>query len=155
MTKCIKQLLLYSRLTALVVKIEYLLITKGFNETFRNISRKYNTSVKVQLDEIKENNADDIIDIFSALDIVCTWYPRKADCIHKTLIGYQLIRQKYNIPVEMVVGIRKFPFEAHAWLIHNGMDFFETEQTDYYQIIYHSRNFVLEETNDLVSTYNQ
>ena len=154
MNKRIKQLLLYSKLTALVVKIDYSLAKKGFNETFQKVARKYYSVIKVQLDQIDQKKADEIIEIFSALDIICTWYPRKADCIHKTLIGYQLLRHMYDIPVEMVVGIRKFPFEAHAWLINNGDNFFETEMTSQYKIIYHSRNFVLEEANDLVSTHD-
>lgn len=154
MNKSLKQFFLYSKLLILVIKVDYLLLTKGFNKTFQIFSTKYFSSKTAIVDEISSKKAEEILHLFSTLDIVCAWYPRKADCIHKTLIGYQLIRQIYELPVEMVVGIRKFPFEAHAWLIHNGMDLFETEATSQYKIIYYSSKFTTEATNDLVSANN-
>lgn len=113
---------------------------RGFNEVFKKYAKKYyRIKDKKMTAEKFEKYTKEIETIFRKLDIVCTWYPRKADCIHKTLLGYRIIRKKYSVPVDMVVGVRKFPFEAHAWLQINGMDFF-TDDTSRYKVVITSKN---------------
>lgn len=113
------------------------LFLRGFNKTFLRYSKKYEV-VKNYYDQEEEMKEifPDIENLFSKLDVVCTWYPRKADCIHKTFLGYRIMRSRFYIPVDMNVGVRKFPFEAHAWITCYGQNFFDDEEeTSKYNII--------------------
>lgn len=116
---------------------------RGFTETFKKYSKKYQTRKKHY--EISESTVVEIEEFFTLLNIVCTWYPRKADCIHKTLIGYRVMHSKFSIPVEMVIGVRKFPFQAHAWLMLNDQDLLMDEESNEYKKILSSHKYVQEE----------
>ncbi len=132
--KVIKFICLYARLTIFDIRLHRV----GFNELFY----KYSQSYPVELESpISGYDSRKIDEDFRMLDIVCTWYPRKADCIHKTFLGYMILRRKYNIKVNMVVGVRKFPFEAHAWLKKDSYDFFQ-EDTDKYKVILNSLDYI-------------
>ncbi|MFW2948812.1 lasso peptide biosynthesis B2 protein [Bacillus velezensis] len=118
------------------------LFIMGFNKTFNRYTFKYKKMKKTAFNEERYQEIfKQIEELFYMLDVVCAWYPRKADCIHKTFLGYKFLRRKYSIPVDMVVGVRKFPFEAHAWLQVNNQNFFDdSEETSRYNIILSSKN---------------
>jgi Transglutaminase-like superfamily len=139
-----KQFTRYIYLLTQLVVFDLELTIKGFTKTFRRYSKTYKNTKLVHLDESNHKEIfKDIEQLFSTLDVVCTWYPKKADCIHKTFLGYKIIRKRYSIPVEMVVGVRKFPFEAHAWLQCYGKNFFnDSQETDKYKVILQSNNFI-------------
>lgn len=128
----------------LLIFFDIELYRNGFSNTFRKYTLKYSEIKEWVNDErILKKIIGEINQEFSTLDVVCAWYPRKADCIHKTLLGYRIIRKKYKLPVDMVVGIRKFPFEAHAWLkIFNYNFFDEDEKISRYKIILRSNNLI-------------
>lgn len=133
---------MYVYLFFLLVIFDVELNYKGFNKTFRSYTKKYYGIKNKKISaETFESYSKEIESIFRKLDIVCTWYPRKADCIHKTLLGYRIIRKKYSLPVDMVVGMRKFPFEAHAWLQINDIDFF-IDNTNKYKIVISSKKMM-------------
>ncbi|MGM1034812.1 MAG: lasso peptide biosynthesis B2 protein [Bacillota bacterium] len=137
----LKSTFTYLYLLFLLIIFDLELSHKGFNGTFRKYTTKYykvkknNLTIDKRIQEIEE--------LFSKLDVICAWYPRKADCIHKTFLGYRIIRKKYSIPVNMVVGIRRFPFEAHAWLQCYQTNFFDDKEvTNRYKIILNSNNMI-------------
>ncbi|QPR70317.1 lasso peptide biosynthesis B2 protein [Lysinibacillus macroides] len=112
---------------------------KGFNKTFKNYSQKFN-NVKEIMVVNNESDKNAIEEYLEMMDIVCTWYPRKADCIQKSFLGYRLLRKKYAIPVEIAIGIRKYPFAAHAWLVYNDMNFlYDEEDTAHFKIIMNTK----------------
>ncbi|EWG08613.1 lasso peptide biosynthesis B2 protein [Cytobacillus firmus] len=41
----------------------------------------------------------------------------KALCLHRSLVGYKLLREK-GIDINLCIGIAKKDFEAHAWLLY-------------------------------------
>lgn len=117
---------------------------RGFNELFSNYSLRYEYPKQLrQVNFTDSRLKKEIETFFEIMDVAIAWYPRKADCLHKTLLGYRYLRKKFSIPVYMVVGVRKFPFEAHAWLKIENDDFFDSEiDTSYLQIILNSNNIV-------------
>ncbi|QUG43127.1 lasso peptide biosynthesis B2 protein [Psychrobacillus sp. INOP01] len=50
------------------------------------------------------------------IDRVCILYPKKAECLHRSFLGYKYLRTEFKLPVDLVIGVRKYPFSAHAWL---------------------------------------
>lgn len=112
---------------------------KGFNNVFMRYSREY--YVMHDFCITNENSKGIIRDLYY-LELVCAWYPGKADCIHKTLIGYKILGQKYNVNLEMVVGLRKKPFEAHAWLRHKGISLIDEDDDANYKVVLSSKKYI-------------
>lgn len=148
MVKSLKAAFRFVYLFLLLIQFDIELSMKGFNKMFNNYALKYSTIQRTDwTDSLVLKYFAEIEEIFEILDIICTWYPRKADCVHKTLLGYRIIRGKYSIPVDMVVGLRKFPFQAHAWLIFDNSSFFGNEEdTSSYKIILNSFELIRGET---------
>ncbi|EJR04052.1 MULTISPECIES: lasso peptide biosynthesis B2 protein [Bacillus] len=124
----------------LLARFDLGLSKRGFTETFKRYSKKYYSQETSY--QISESSVVEIEEFFTLLNIVCAWYPRKADCIHKTLIGYRILHSRYSIPVEMVIGVRKFPFQAHAWLMLNNQDLLMDEESNEYKVILSSYKYV-------------
>lgn len=125
----------------LLIRFDTGLSKHGFSKYFERCAKKYYRHETVS--HCSEEKAQEIVKLFSLLNIVCTWYPRKADCILKTMIGYKILREKYELPVDMVIGVRKFPFEAHAWLMMGNNDFFEEGvETSSFKIVLNSKKYI-------------
>lgn len=56
---------------------------------------------------------------FAIVDRLCRWYSR-SECLHRAVVGYVALR-KAGLDVQLVIGVRKFPFAAHAWLECEGV----------------------------------
>lgn len=142
--KRVKNIYKFVYLLILLILFDIELTLKGFNKTFKNYVSRYYKIKKINWYElVNEKSVSEIEHLFWLLDVVCAWYPRKADCIHKTFLGYRIIRKKYGIPVDMVIGVRKYPFEAHAWLQCNNNNFFnDAEETSKYKIILRSNDIL-------------
>lgn len=48
------------------------------------------------------------------------WYPRTALCLPRSAVATWLLRRR-GIPAVMVIGVRKMPFYAHAWVEVDGV----------------------------------
>ena len=119
----------------LLVLFDLELSRKGFNCTLKKYSERFR-GIILKKEIINEKEIKEIEDYLEVMDIVCAWYPRKADCIHKSFLGYRLIRKKYHLPVEIVIGVRKYPFAAHAWLQCNEVNFIDDkDETEGFKII--------------------
>lgn len=54
-----------------------------------------------------------------ALDCACTYYPKFTRCLHRSAALVALLRVRGHA-ASLVIGVRKFPFLAHAWVELNG-----------------------------------
>ena len=57
--------------------------------------------------------------ICSAVDVACMLYPKQALCLQRSSVATCLLRQ-HGVNAEMVIGVQKLPFKAHAWVEVNG-----------------------------------
>ncbi len=60
-----------------------------------------------------------VIDVREAVDRACAIYPRQALCLQRSAAATWLLRD-YGVPATLVVGARKYPFRAHAWVEVDG-----------------------------------
>lgn len=76
------------------------------------------------------------------IDFISTIYFGKAKCLHRAIVEYIFLRKKYHFPVKIIIGVKKFPFEAHAWIAWIDDDFpdgfEEKENIVGYQVIFDS-----------------
>ena len=57
--------------------------------------------------------------VCEAVRKAASWYPRQSMCLQRSAITTCLLRQT-GIAAEMVIGCRKIPFGAHAWVEVSG-----------------------------------
>ncbi|MGO5137595.1 lasso peptide biosynthesis B2 protein [Clostridium butyricum] len=118
-------------------------IIKSYCEKYEKIDIKlYGKCTKEEQFKLQEDLDDLVIAIQEASEI----YPFNAKCLHRTLIGYKFLRKKYHLPVKFVIGVKKFPFDSHAWLKWNDEfgdeNIFELEEdTNNYEIIVDSSKY--------------
>ncbi|MGG0299191.1 lasso peptide biosynthesis B2 protein [Bacillus albus] len=72
-----------------------------------------------QLNQEGDMEKEKLTRLLNKIDKVCFWFFGNAQCLHRSLIGFKLVR-KWGIPAELVIGVKKFPFGSHAWLEHDG-----------------------------------
>lgn len=115
-----------------VVKVHYYLKKRGFGETVKFYNTKYGCkkTKKNSLNEVK------ITEILSLIDKVCFLFWGDAECLHRSLLGYKLLRQN-GVDVELIVGVTKFPFHSHAWLEYNRKIINDTKeiQKKYHEVL--------------------
>ncbi|WP_286925405.1 MULTISPECIES: lasso peptide biosynthesis B2 protein [Lysinibacillus] len=99
------------RLIYETILVNYLLKKKEFGQVIGIYEKKWG---KVQL---KKYKSKDIRKLLKKIDKVCFWFFGNAQCLHRSLIGFKLIRKK-GIPVQLIIGVKKFPFSSHAWLVY-------------------------------------
>ncbi|WP_375353582.1 lasso peptide biosynthesis B2 protein [Paenibacillus enshidis] len=127
----------FVKLYVSLFKIDLGLQVVGFEKLFKRHVKRY-PLVSADVQKVKETHhiEEEINKLLMTIDYVCTVYPRSAQCMHRSFLGYQYLRKKFHLPVELVVGVRKMPFGAHAWLMLNGHNMNEDPQyTDQFQII--------------------
>ena len=57
--------------------------------------------------------------ICHAVDLASIWYWKPPLCLQRSAAATCLLR-RHGLPAEMVVGVRQYPFGAHAWVEVNG-----------------------------------
>ena len=57
--------------------------------------------------------------VCEAVKRAASWYPRQSVCLQRSVVTTCLLRQR-GIAAEFVIGCRKFPFGAHAWVEVDG-----------------------------------
>jgi hypothetical protein len=53
--------------------------------------------------------------VCEAVDTFCIWYPLLVLCLQRSAATTCVLR-RYGVPAEMVIGVQKLPFRAHAWV---------------------------------------
>lgn len=90
-------IVLYIYLLIQLILFDIELSMTGFNKTFNRYTQRY---YKVKSTALNEENYQEVFNhiegLFYIFDVVCAWYPRKADCIHKTLLGYKFLRKNIH-----------------------------------------------------------
>ena len=66
-----------------------------------------------------KSESDAIETLCSAVDMACIWYPKEVLCLQRSAATACLLR-KSGIPARMIIGVRRMPFKAHAWVEVNG-----------------------------------
>jgi len=88
----------------------------GFSKVFPKYVSKFKCDPSKRNKLSPETINQKISSLLIQIDTVCTLVPFEAQCLHRSFLGYEFIRKELGIPVDLVVGVRKFPFMAHAWL---------------------------------------
>lgn len=86
----------------------------GFQSVFPKYVNRYKTYKPIT---IEQHHVDRMFRLLRTIDKACALVPFKAECLHRSFLGFRFIRKKCSIPVDLVIGVKKFPFSAHAWLV--------------------------------------
>ena len=72
---------------------------------------------KVRLCPIASYRAHDPVteDICGAVNTACIWYWKEVLCLQRSAASACLLR-RYGVPAQMVIGVQRIPFRAHAWV---------------------------------------
>lgn len=106
----------------------------GFQRIFKTYIQKY--EIQEERTSITEEETQQIEYWMALIDKTCISVPFEAQCMHRSFLAYRFVRSKFRVPVNLVIGVRKFPFYAHAWLMLKGQNFNEPpEFTDSLSII--------------------
>jgi hypothetical protein len=57
--------------------------------------------------------------ICEAVNYACVFYPKRVRCLQRSAVTIYLLRS-HGVRAEMVMGARKAPFMAHAWVEVDG-----------------------------------
>lgn len=106
-----------ARALFLFVLIDLGLYFFGFNRMYKAFAR-WNRTLKRRVPEAREG---EVLDRTLAGVVTATrlYYRRRNDCLPKSLTIYHLVRRQ-GIPAELCIGVKKFPFAAHAWVEYGG-----------------------------------
>ena len=63
--------------------------------------------------------SDTVEGICSAVDRAAVFYFKRAWCLQRSALTTCLLRLR-GVPAEMVIGVQKMPFAAHAWVEREG-----------------------------------
>jgi hypothetical protein len=51
--------------------------------------------------------------------LAAAFFPGRALCLERSLTLWYVLRSR-GVPVELCLGVQKFPFAAHAWVAYRG-----------------------------------
>lgn len=111
--------LVYRSLVALValVRLHWALKGKGFQHVFPSYVELYRIPKGTGPVAGWQSQGPEWL---HAIDIACRLAPWEAQCLHRSFLGFQFLRSRLKLPVDIVIGVRKFPWYAHAWLVLQG-----------------------------------
>lgn len=66
-----------------------------------------------------KSEVDMVETLTAALDVACCFYPKQALCLQRSAVLVRMLRQN-GVPAQMIIGVQKLPFKAHAWVEVNG-----------------------------------
>ena len=111
----------------MLINLDISLKRNGFPKVFRKYAEKYAMPIDTVFD-YQEEQLSAMHEHLLLIDKVCSDYPFEAKCLHRSFLGYRVLGRKYGINIDLVIGVRKAPFYAHAWLMCDGMNFNENEE---------------------------
>ena len=69
---------------------------------------------------VRKAPPDAVDRVLAAIDRACMLYPHKILCLHRSAVSTCLLRS-LGVPAQLVVGAKKIPFKAHAWVEVDGV----------------------------------
>lgn len=54
-----------------------------------------------------------------AIDLASVWYWKQVLCLQRSAAAACLLKS-YGVPAQMVIGVQRLPFKAHAWVEVDG-----------------------------------
>jgi len=99
-------MLFLQALLALVVS-DILIAVRPFSSLYKTVKRW-----KVKNARANKETADRVC---TAVNFACALYPKRALCLQRSFITTYLLR-KHGVDARMVIGAKKLPFKAHAWV---------------------------------------
>lgn len=109
-----------------LIRLDYLLKKHGFEYLFDKYATTYSLMNKTS--KWDKNSFNVTNDVVKMVNSVIRFYPLKAECIQRSMLNYKYIRRVAGIEVDMVVGVKKKPFEAHVWIELDGQSLTEPEE---------------------------
>jgi len=80
----------------------------GFQRFYRMVRGWRNRPARVA-------NSHSIEEVCAAVGRAASWYPKRATCLQTSATAVYLLRKR-GIAAELVIGCRRQPFSAHAWV---------------------------------------
>jgi hypothetical protein len=104
----------------LVVKVSLGVV--GFERTLRWVRRTSGGAV------VREDGDPELVDAAArAVAVAGAFYPGRALCLEQSLVLYWSLRRR-GVGVELRLGVQPHPFEAHAWVEHEGRPILEDRE---------------------------
>jgi hypothetical protein len=75
--------------------------------------------VRVRRRRTPPDDAAIVLAVNDAIDSAAIWYPRTVQCLPRSAVATWLLRRR-GVAAVMVIGVRKMPFYAHAWVEVDG-----------------------------------
>lgn len=108
---CPSQAALVARSIWQLLRVDLTLRLRGFNHVYQSVARHRRRPVTCEEGIVSA--------VCRAVDRACTVYPRQALCLQRSAAATCLLRD-HGVPATLVVGTRKHPFRAHAWVEVDG-----------------------------------
>jgi len=133
----------FAYIFGLLLKLDLDFKKKGFTRVFETYVKKYQA---IEILEYKPEQAEkvnkEIKELLVLIETVCSFFPKKAKCLHRAFLSYRLLRSQYKIPLKLVIGVCHFPFGAHAWIMQGNYNIGEEEvDTNRFRIILDSSTY--------------
>jgi hypothetical protein len=104
--------LLVMRCVWRLMRVDVALQTRGFGHVYGAVAR-HRTRAVAWPDGI-------VTAVCRAVDRACTLYPRRALCLQRSAAAVFVLRD-HGVAAALVIGARKHPFRAHAWVEVDGI----------------------------------
>ena len=114
---------MFSKLGIIILfkKIDLRLKKEDFQSVIEGVVRQAEKKPLKNYTEAERKKAERKINKgIGNIEMASTIYWSEAKCLHRTIAQYMLLREKYGMPVKMVIGVNKFPFASHMWLEWQG-----------------------------------
>jgi hypothetical protein len=89
----------------------------------KGMSRTYQQYRRLPIPRVKFGDPDDLLkDAVAAFALAENFFLIKSapkDCLSRSLALFHFLRSA-GLPVEHCIGVRRFPFQAHAWVEYHG-----------------------------------
>jgi Transglutaminase-like superfamily len=97
------------------VLVDFALAIINFDQVRSFVKRRKTMSLKMD-SSLAGGYIDDCV---YAVERATRWYYRsRLDCLPKSVTLFLMLKTK--VPVDLCIGVKKFPFSGHAWVEHNG-----------------------------------
>jgi hypothetical protein len=93
------------------LRVDLTLQLRGFSHVYETVARHRLRAVTYP--------GEIVAAVCRAVDRACTFYPRQALCLQRSAAATCVLRD-HGVAASLVIGARKHPFRAHAWVEVDG-----------------------------------